>query len=143
MPVFLERERARHEWTGEALPDDYVALDLAVDRLTGVLRQCRFRIERVHLAPAAAHEERNDGGRARFEVRRLRRVRIDPDWRGRARIARCRRGLGRQPLVAVQEVRERESADAAAGTEEKFTPVPEMLVTTSIAMVGHHFTSST
>jgi hypothetical protein len=93
---------------------------LAVDRLTRVLRQRRLRIERVHLAPAAAHEQRDHGGCAWLEMRRLRRVRIHAD-RG------CGAGVVRsQQAVTIEQIREREPADAAARSEEEFTPVPEI-----------------
>ena len=86
LPVLPEGERARHQRARRTLPHDDVALHLAVDRLAGVLRQRRLGIEGIHLAPAAAHEQRDDGGRARLEVRRLRRVRVDADGGRRAGI---------------------------------------------------------
>ena len=95
LPVLLEREGARHQRPGKSLPHDHVALHLAVDRLAGVLRQRRLRIERIHLAPAAAHEQRDDRGRARLEMRRLRRVRVHADRGGGARIGRRRRSPAR------------------------------------------------
>ena len=70
LPALLERERTRHERPGESLAHDHVALHLAVDRLAGVLRERGLRIERVHLAPAAAHEQRDHRGRTRREMRR-------------------------------------------------------------------------
>ncbi len=120
LAVLLEGERARHQWARVSLTHDDVALHLAVDRLARVLRQRRLRIERVHLTPAAAHEERDDGGRAWFEVRRFRRVWIDADRGSRAGIVRG------QQIVAIEQIREGEAADAAARSEEEFTPVPEV-----------------
>src|SRR6185436_17803604 len=69
LPVLLEAERARHQRTGKSLADDDITLHLAVDRLARVFRERRLRIEGVHMTPAAAHEERNDGRRPWLEVR--------------------------------------------------------------------------
>ena len=64
LPVLLEREGARHQRAREALTDDDAAVHFAVERLSGIPRQGGLRVERVHLADPAAHEERNDGSRA-------------------------------------------------------------------------------
>ena len=79
----LVPEGARHQRSGKPLPHDHIALHLPVNRLACVLRQRGLRVERIHLAPAAAHEQRDHGRRARLEMRRLGRVRVAAHRRGR------------------------------------------------------------
>ena len=115
---------------GKSLPDDHVALHLAVDRLAGVLRQCGLRVERIHLAPAPAHEQRDHGRRAGLEMRRLRaRTGSRPTAAAAQASAPAEPAvLRRQQTLLIQQIGEREPADAAARAEEKFPPVPEIPV---------------
>ena len=82
LPVLLEAERARHQRAGMALPDDDVAF--ARQRLACEAVQGRLGIERIHVADAAAHEQRDDTLRARREVRLLRGM-------ARGAVCTCRR----------------------------------------------------
>ena len=69
-PYFRNLKRARHQRPRMALTNDDVAF--ARERLARVLIQRGFWIERVHVADAAAHEERDDAFRAGREMRLLR-----------------------------------------------------------------------
>ena len=127
LAVLLEREGAGHQRAREALPHNHVARHFSVDRLAGVFRQRRFRIPRVHLARPAAHEQGNHRFRARREVRRLGRVRIDAHGSGPARIITGNgRRAGQQSLL-LEQVRQREPADASAGSKQEIAAVPEVL----------------
>jgi hypothetical protein len=123
LPVLLERERAGHQRAWKALPDNHVSGHLAVDRFAGVLGERGFWIPRVHLAGSAAHEQRNHGLRAGREVRRLGRVRIHAH-RGSAAGGV---DTGGEQSLLLQQVRQRESADASAGSKQEIAAVPEML----------------
>src|SRR5262249_38524184 len=117
-----ERERAGHQRAGIALPYDDIAADFAIQRLTGVPGQRRLWIEGVDVADAAAHEQRDDRGRTRLEVRRLRRVRVDA---ARFAFARCRvQEVVGQQVVLIQQAGEREAADSASRAEQELTPRP-------------------
>jgi len=85
-------------------------------RLAGVRNQGLLRIESVHMAGRAAHEQRDNGLGARLEVRLLGRVRIVADRSG---LATCRAGArGRaEETVLIQQISQRQSADSAAGLE--------------------------
>jgi hypothetical protein len=54
LTVFLELERARHQWTGPALADIDVAL--ARQRLSRISGQRGFGIECIDMTGTAAHE---------------------------------------------------------------------------------------
>ena len=133
LSVLLEREWARHQRPGEALAHDHVAAYFAVDRLTRILLQRGLGIERVHLAPAAAHEQRDDRRGAGAVVRRLWREGIHAGGRARTGI----RLRGRQDVVATQQVGERESTDAATRLKQELAAIPEVLT----AAVRHRLTS--
>ena len=110
LAVALELERAAHERAGVALPHPHPAF--ARQGLAVVLFEHRFVVERVHVADAAAHEQRNDRLGARLEV-----------WvpRGRRRCdALCVAGsLGRQQAFLLEHVSQRDAADALAGAEQE------------------------
>ena len=72
LSVFLEREDGRHQRTRMALPHHDLAL--ARERLSRVFLKRGFGVERVHVARAAAHEQRDHTLGAGREVRLLGRV---------------------------------------------------------------------
>jgi hypothetical protein len=55
LAIFPEGERTRHQRAGIALAHHDIALPR--ERLSGVLRQRRFGIERIDMAHSAAHEK--------------------------------------------------------------------------------------
>src|SRR5207245_10007366 len=114
LPVLLEGERTLHERAGIALPDDDVAVTF--ERHPMIFLERRFVLEGVDMADAAAHEQRNHGLRLRREVRRLRSVRrVHVFWRRAIGL-----DAGRQQLVSIEQVEERQPADAHAGLHPEF-----------------------
>ena len=119
LAVPLELERTRHERPRVALTHLNLAVDLALEGLSGVFPESWLRIEGVDLTDAAAHEERDNGSCARLEV-------------GRPRCERVARygstaGFGCQQSICGEQVRQRESGDATSGLEEKIATGPEVL----------------
>src|SRR5439155_12889466 len=82
-----------------------------------------LRIERVDVADASAHEQRNHRRGSRFEMRRFGCVGIEANRLGLAGGA-CVAAVGGQQFVLVQQICQRQSAHAAAGAKEKITPRP-------------------
>ena len=129
LAVPVELERARHQRAGMALPHD----DRLGHRLARVLRQRGLVVERVDLADPAAHEQRDDRGRARLEVRGLRGERVPGD-----RVAAPVRGRRREHPLAVEHVGEGEPRDAAARLEEEVAAVPERPLPAMVMLVIVH-----
>jgi hypothetical protein len=89
-PVSLEREGALHQRSWVALPDDNIAVPFEGHAV--VLLQGRLVLERVDVAHAPAHEQRNDGLRPGLKGGGLGQVRRTQVRRRHARL----RELGRQ-----------------------------------------------
>src|SRR6202030_3521853 len=99
-----------------------IAGEFAVKRLAGVLLQRAFRIEGVQVARGAAHEQRDDGFSARFKVRLLGGVRIVSNGGGCA-AGGAGAGGGAEQSVLIEQIRQPQSADAAAGSKKKIASV--------------------
>jgi hypothetical protein len=94
------------------LPHYYLAF--SCQRLAGVFFQSGLGVEGVDVADAAAHEQGDYAFGARGEVRLFGRVRIEPDG---LRIAGCVVDSGSQQAILIQEMRQSQAAEAAAGLE--------------------------
>ena len=106
----------------KSLADDDASLDFVVEGLARVFRQRGLGIERVHLAHAAAHKQRDHRSGPRAEVRRFRREGVA----GNGSVARgARLRFGVEQAVAVEKMRQSESRDPTAGAEQELSPVPE------------------
>ena len=113
LSVPRELEGAAHERPRMALTHDDLAF--ALECVSVVPVEIRLRIERVDVAHAAGHEERNHGRGARLEVRFAGR-----DGRvGRRRAAPARIGACSEQFLTVEEPGESDAAQSAAGLEQE------------------------
>src|SRR5687768_8381426 len=111
LSMAAELKRRRHQRTGMSLAHDNVALPR--ERLSSVLLERGLGIECVHVANAAAHEQRDHPLGTRCEMRRLGSI-----WRGSHRFGRTARRRAEQ-LVLPEEPRKSEAAQSAAAVEQE------------------------
>ena len=122
LAVFAELKRAGHQRARIPLAHHNVAL--AGQRLSGILGQRGLGVERIQMADAAAHEQRNHAGGARSEMRFAGRVRVVAPGFGVAGAAGLRRA---QQSLLVQQIGQRQTADTAAGLKQEIASGPETL----------------
>src|SRR5262249_44290387 len=87
LSILAEFENARHDRTRPAV----VYADIAGQNLARVFFQRRLVVKGIDLADSAGHKERDDGFRARLEMRRLWRKGINADRGACASIGRRRK----------------------------------------------------
>src|ERR1700730_4118010 len=98
-------------------------LTLSRQRLSGVFLQSGFRVERIDMADTAAHEQRDHALGARREVRLLGCEWVEAHWLG---IASGVVGSGSQETILVQQMRQCQAADTAAGFKQKIASGPKL-----------------
>ena len=97
---------------GDVATFDRRAHHLRRNLLPVVLHELRLVVEELELARAAGHEEKDDVLRARCEVRRFCRVRMDDALFGRVR-------PGAEDTIVAQQSRKRHRTDADARLTEE------------------------
>src|SRR5262245_42323298 len=122
LSILLEFENARHDRTRPAVVD----ADIAGQDLTRVFFQRRLVVKGIYLADPAGHEERDDGFRARLEMRRLWRKRVNAD-QGRGASVDWRRLRARKEFLIVEHLSEGQPRDATTGLKQKIASRPDIL----------------
>src|SRR5262249_12747831 len=97
---------------------------LSRERLSGVFLERGLGIERIDVADSPAHEQVNAALGARRKGGLLWRVWIEADGLG---VARRIVGRRRQQPVLIQQMRQSQTADAAAGFKQEIASRPESL----------------
>src|SRR5262249_17339196 len=121
LSILLEFENARHDRTRPSI----VYADIAPKTLARVFFQRRFVLEGLHRADPAGIEDRDDGFRARLEMRRLWRKGVSGDLGRGTNIERRLLGARKQVLI-VEHLSEGQPRDAATGLKQKIATIPDV-----------------
>ena len=121
LSILLEFENARHDRPRPAVVD----ADISAQNLARVFFQRRLVLEGLHLADPAGIEDRDDGFRARLEMRSLWRKGISGD-RGRGASVELAPSGTRKQLLIVEHLSEGQPRDAATGLKQKIAPIPDV-----------------
>src|SRR5262245_34050549 len=110
LSILLEFENARHDRPRPAVVD----ANISAQNLAGVFFQRRLVLEGLHLADTARIEDRDDGFRARLEMRSLRCKGVRSDRRRGASVG-WRHARTRKQFLIVEHLSEGQPRDSAAG----------------------------
>src|SRR5215831_6968467 len=99
LSILLEFENARQDRTRPAIVD----ADIAAQNLARIFFQRRLVVKGIDLADSAGHEERDDGFRARLEMRSLWRKGVNAD-RGRGASVDWRHPGARKQSVIMEHL---------------------------------------